>query len=463
MHNTALSSSKKPAAYPRSFPHPVFQCDDDGYVVHANALALALSNTNPMHRRFDDMFSLFPEIPGREQLSGRDRFSLRDTIRSNAAVHACEVSLIQNDNRKTFMLSCLPSSFTAERKQWIIILTDITPQKQAEERMGHYLQDVAFLSHSAMHLVNHVSEEDLYHYLTKQVYLLINDGIVVTTSYNQLTDEATIRSLLAPKNDTALLTRLFKKPLQLMKLSLHGVLKDILDKRENHLTLIPKEHVFSILSQHISSSSISLVRRKLNLGNFYFTPLSCDRHFIGSLLIITRTRVRLQNHNLIEALARQVTMALRRQQAELLLREERDKAKRYLDIAGAMIFVIDAQQKVRLINKKGCALLGYLESSIVGKNWFDTFVAKHRREEIRQKWLHFTKNSRKTALRYDFPLVTRKGEERIIRCLTTLFTDDTGASYATLSSGEDITEIRKAEEVLRRDKESFARTCYAPN
>ena len=49
---------------------------------------------------------------------------------------------------------------------------------------------------------------------------------------------------------------------------------------------------------------------------------------------------------------------IHRQQTEQALKAERNRAQRYLDVAGTIILVIDADQKVRLINKKGCQLLG---------------------------------------------------------------------------------------------------------
>ncbi len=47
---------------------------------------------------------------------------------------------------------------------------------------------------------------------------------------------------------------------------------------------------------------------------------------------------------------------------------------------------------------------------------------------------------------YDNPVLTRSGEEKIIAWHNTVLKDDRGKNYATLSSGEDITERKAAEE-----------------
>jgi len=54
---------------------------------------------------------------------------------------------------------------------------------------------------------------------------------------------------------------------------------------------------------------------------------------------------------------------------------------------------------------------------------------------------------------YENPVVTKDGEERIIAWHNTLLTDDLGNVIGTLSSGEDITERKRAEEALKEYSE----------
>ena len=46
-------------------------------------------------------------------------------------------------------------------------------------------------------------------------------------------------------------------------------------------------------------------------------------------------------------------------QTERALQEERDRAQRYLEIAGVILVVLNSDQTVQLINRKGCDVLGY--------------------------------------------------------------------------------------------------------
>jgi len=65
-----------------------------------------------------------------------------------------------------------------------------------------------------------------------------------------------------------------------------------------------------------------------------------------------------------------------RKRTERELQEERDRAQRYLEIAGVILVVLNSDQTVQLINRKGCDVLGYEPVQIVGRNWFDSFCAR---------------------------------------------------------------------------------------
>lgn len=72
-----------------------------------------------------------------------------------------------------------------------------------------------------------------------------------------------------------------------------------------------------------------------------------------------------------------------RRGAEEALRKERDNAHKYFNVAGIILIVIGADQKVSSINKKGCELLGYEENEMVGKNWFDTVIPERMRDVVK--------------------------------------------------------------------------------
>lgn len=138
-----------------------------------------------------------------------------------------------------------------------------------------------------------------------------------------------------------------------------------------------------------------------------------------------------------------------RKHAEEALREERDRAQKYLDVAGVVLVVIDADQKVSLINRRGCNLLGYKEEQIIGKNWFDNFIPEDSRESVRNLFHEFVSGKVAPIEPVENPVLTKSGDIRLISWHNTVLQDENGNYYATLSSGEDITERRQYVDALR--------------
>jgi len=134
---------------------------------------------------------------------------------------------------------------------------------------------------------------------------------------------------------------------------------------------------------------------------------------------------------------------------EKKLREERDRARSYLDVAGVMIVVISRDDKVALINRRGCEILGYREREILGRNWFDSFIPERIRQEVRGTFAKLTAGELEVVEYYENPVLTRTGEERIIAWHNAVLKDDKGRIYATLSSGDDLTERKRAEDALQ--------------
>jgi PAS domain S-box-containing protein len=147
-----------------------------------------------------------------------------------------------------------------------------------------------------------------------------------------------------------------------------------------------------------------------------------------------------------------------RKKGEEALKRERDRAQQYLDIAGVIILLIGTDKKVSLINRKGCAVLGYPEHEIVGKNWFNHFIPRRHRAQVKGVFNKIVSGETGLVEHYENPVLTRTGEERLITWHNSIVHDEHGTITGTLSSGEDITEQKQAEEQLRQSEEQLRLT-----
>ncbi|CAG0999883.1 two-component system, NarL family, sensor histidine kinase EvgS [Methanosarcinales archaeon] len=138
----------------------------------------------------------------------------------------------------------------------------------------------------------------------------------------------------------------------------------------------------------------------------------------------------------------------KRRRSDEEIKKERDKAQKYLDIAGVMIVAIDVDQKITLVNKKCSEVLGYGEQEIISKNWFDTFIPERVRYEVKAVFEKLIAGKIESVESVENPVLTRRGEERLIAWHNTILRDEAGDIAGTLSSGEDITEQKGAEKRL---------------
>ncbi len=163
--------------------------------------------------------------------------------------------------------------------------------------------------------------------------------------------------------------------------------------------------------------------------------------------LANQVAVAAENARLYEAVQQELA---ERVWAEESLRQERDRVQMYLDIVGVIIIAIDANQQISLINKKGCEILGYTEEEIIGKNWFDHFLPKKIKEEVKAVFAKLIAGEIESDEYFENPVLTKTGQERMIAWHNAIIKDKTGKIIGALSSGEDITKRKQAEEERER-------------
>ncbi len=140
----------------------------------------------------------------------------------------------------------------------------------------------------------------------------------------------------------------------------------------------------------------------------------------------------------------------KRKLAMSALRAEKDKAQSYLDMAGSILLVIDRNQMISMINKKGLEILGSLdESEVIGKNAFDYFSSPKEVTSLKEGFDKVMKNEVGLTEYYERRVLSKKGEERIVGWHNSLLEDMSGKIIGVLSSGDDVTEKKFREKALK--------------
>ncbi len=142
-----------------------------------------------------------------------------------------------------------------------------------------------------------------------------------------------------------------------------------------------------------------------------------------------------------------------RVQAEQALQASQKRAQQYLNMAGVMLVVLDAEGRIQLVNHKGCEILGMDEADILGRDWFEHFLPEDIRQEMREAFAQMLEDDAEFGGYMENPVLRGDGTERRVAWNHAVLRDEAGRVNGVLSSGEDVTESRRAEQALRDSRE----------
>jgi len=169
-------------------------------------------------------------------------------------------------------------------------------------------------------------------------------------------------------------------------------------------------------------------------------------------------------HGVMFDVTRLKTAEQRLTAAEAALRQERDLAQRYLDVARTLLLVLDERGRVRLLNQHGHELVGYPAGTLIGCDWFATVLPPETRATVSEGYAAAMAATQKTVEdegESEWELVTASGERRMIAWRHTLLRDQDGRATGAVASGEDITDRLQAQAEIQRLADSDPLTGLA--
>ncbi len=146
-------------------------------------------------------------------------------------------------------------------------------------------------------------------------------------------------------------------------------------------------------------------------------------------------------HQINETLIREITA---RQHKEAELERTEQQAQWYLDVVEVMILALDRRGRIMMINQKGTRVLGCPEEEVLGRDFYEEFVPAEFRSEVRERFETVDQHAYSES-----PVLTRKGDERMIAWHAIELPETGSAPAGTLISGEDISQMRSLEKQLR--------------
>lgn len=141
-----------------------------------------------------------------------------------------------------------------------------------------------------------------------------------------------------------------------------------------------------------------------------------------------------------------------RKQMEAELKKEKELAETYLNIVGVMVATIDKTGKIRMINRRGCDLLGYEQDELLGRDWSKILVSEENRQDFKNTLRNLFEGVLDSINYFEISLISKSGQEKRIALNYIPLKDATGTLTGVLMAGEDVTEMRKAQERLQHSR-----------
>lgn len=127
--------------------------------------------------------------------------------------------------------------------------------------------------------------------------------------------------------------------------------------------------------------------------------------------------------------------------------QERNLARKYIDVIGSIMLILDSDLNIQLANQKANRILGYNPGELNGLNLVETFIPAHEKNKV-QKWLTEYPEERDSSESIENYIINKEGKQRLLRWKQAVLRDDKGNVKEIVLSAEDVTSQKETEKRL---------------
>ncbi|WPX08817.1 EAL domain-containing protein [Anaerocellum danielii] len=124
--------------------------------------------------------------------------------------------------------------------------------------------------------------------------------------------------------------------------------------------------------------------------------------------------------------------------------------------ANAIVLTLNLNGEIIYFNRFAEELTGYKSEEVVGKKWVDIFIPSHRREYIENLFKQIAE--KKILNNHENEIITKDGDTRWILWNNTLIESPYLNQPLIISTGLDITQIKKTQQLLEESYEEIEQT-----
>jgi PAS domain S-box-containing protein len=250
----------------------------------------------------------------------------------------------------------LVSAGIASEDRIVLTISDLSQQKWTEYLLRKNVENLTFLSETATDFVRSDPSTDLYAYIAKKLHQLSPEAMVFLSTYDPAGSTLTVRAVAGPDAAIGTIRTLisrdpvglhFSVPSSAVSTISSGSLEEIADG-------IP-----GISFGQIDPGLSSKAEQALNIGSSHGIGFVWKDVLFGTaVLLFPRGAVPSDSH-VIELFARQASIALQQQHAEMALRESERRLNLAMEGANLGVWDTNLETEEAIFSENWTRMLGY--------------------------------------------------------------------------------------------------------
>jgi PAS domain S-box-containing protein len=191
---------------------------------------------------------------------------------------------------------------------------DITREREQEEKEKKYIQNMEFLRRTALEFVDMGDDEDIYRYVTCQIYRLAPHSLVGINAYDPGTDTLMMKYVMGDHEEIEHMIREMKTNLFGLVFPLH--IRPDAKQAFSQKNLVRGPDLYNLFFQVVPKDICDRVASDLNFGQCYVMGFSHRGEIFGNIGIQLKKGMELINKETIEAFVGQASVALLKRQGQ---------------------------------------------------------------------------------------------------------------------------------------------------
>lgn len=241
------------------------------------------------------------------------------------------------------------------RKGLVVFGRDITRRVEAEKETN-------FLNESALDFLQMSDNEDIFKYIVDKVHLLAGDCIVMATSFDETTQEATLRALTG-------LGKFTEKALNLINQNPIGMKTYIDPERKKDVleqSLTTRKDLYETFNGALSRPVCFALENLLQIGKIYEMGFAGKDLLLGDVTIILQKNRQLENKAVIEAFIKVAAVALHQRFVKSELIKSEESYRGLFDCITGAVYIQDEKGIFLDVNQGAVNMYGYPKEMFLG-------------------------------------------------------------------------------------------------